>query len=213
MAFDFKKEYPELYRPGQTPVVVDVPKMQFLAVRGTGDPNETDGAYAHAVQLLYTLAYTLRMSHKGERKIEGYFEYVVPPLEGFWWQEGLKGYDKTRKSDFSWVSLLRLPDFIGTDDFDWAVREVERKKNMDTSKAQFLTFTEGLCVQMLHLGPYHNEDETLAVLKDYIDGSDYDWDYSDTRHHHEIYLSDPRRSRPENLKTILRLPVKKRGQA
>lgn len=208
MAFDFKKEYKEFYLPKSKPEIVDVPPMNFIAVRGKGNPNEEDGEYKQAVGLLYAIAYTIKMSYKGDRKIDGYFEYVVPPLEGFWWQDGIDGIDYSDKSTFNWISVIRLPDFVSIRDFEWAKTEVERKKKLDCKKAEYLTIHEGLCVQIMHIGPFDNEPETVAVMDSYIKENGYENDFSDERLHHEIYLSDPRKANPEKLKTVIRHPVR-----
>ena len=208
MAFDFKKEYKEFYLPKSKPEIVDVPPMNFVAVRGKGNPNEEDGEYKQAVGLLYAIAYTIKMSYKGNRKIDGYFEYVVPPLEGFWWQDGIDGIDYSNKSTFNWISVIRLPDFVSIRDFEWAKTEVERKKKLDCKKAEYLTVHEGLCVQIMHIGPFNNEPETVAVMDSYIKENGYENDFSDERLHHEIYLSDPRKANPEKLKTVIRHPVR-----
>lgn len=210
MAFDFKKEYKEFYLPPQKPQIMDLPAMNYIAVQGQGDPNEEGGAYQQAVGVLYAVAYTIKMSYKGSHKIEGFFEYVVPPLEGFWWQEGVSGVDYTNKSGFHWTSVIRLPDFVTPEDFRWAVGEASRKKKMDCSSAQFLSLTEGLCVQMLHIGPYDTEPASVALMDDFITANGYENDLTATRLHHEIYLSDPRRTAPEKQKTVLRHPIKKR---
>ena len=142
MAFDFKKAYKEFYMPKNTPEIVTVPKANYIAVRGKGNPNEEGGAYQQAVGILYAIAYTLKMSYKSDYKIEGFFEYVVPPLEGFWWQDGVDGVDYTDKSTFNWISVIRLPDFVTKADFDWAVAEATRKKKLDCSMAEFLSVDE-----------------------------------------------------------------------
>lgn len=209
MAFDFKKEYKEFYLPKNSPSIVNIPKMNYIAVRGKGNPNEEDGEYKNAVEILYGIAYTLKMSYKGKYKIEGFYEYVVPPLEGFWWQDNIKGVDYNKKDEFNWISLIRLPDFITKKDFDWAVIEATNKKKKDFSKAEFFTYEEGLCVQSMHIGPFDNEPETVKIMDEFIQKNGYQNDISDTRLHHEIYLSDPRKSEPEKLKTVIRHPIKK----
>lgn len=209
MAFDFKKEYKEFYLPKNSPSIVNIPKMNYIAVRGRGNPNEEDGEYKNAVEILYGIAYTLKMSYKGKYKIEGFYEYVVPPLEGFWWQDNIKGVDYNKKDEFNWISLIRLPDFITKKDFDWAVIEATNKKKKDFSKAEFFTYEEGLCVQSMHIGPFDNEPETVKIMEEFIQKNGYQNDISDTRLHHEIYLSDPRKSEPEKLKTVIRHPIKK----
>lgn len=209
MAFDFKKEFKEFYMPKNKPEIVTVPPMKYIAVRGKGNPNDENGAYKQALGILYAIAYTLKMSYKTDYKIEGFFEYVVPPLEGFWWQDGMKGVDYSNKSEFNWISVIRLPDFITKKDFEWAVRTAHKKKKLDCSSAEFLTLDEGLCVQIMHHGPYDNEPETVKLMDDYISELGYINDISDSRLHHEIYLSDPRRTAPEKLKTVIRHPIKK----
>ena len=208
MAFDFKKEYKEFYLPPAKPVVVTVPKANYIAVRGKGDPNEEGGAYQQAIGILYAVAYTLKMSYKTDHRIEGFYEYVVPPLEGFWWQEGIDGIDYSDKSTFCWISVIRLPDFITKADFDWAVQAASKKKKIDCSKAEFLTVDEGLCVQIMHIGPYDDEPASVALMDQYLAENGYMNDLSDTRLHHEIYLSDARKVAPENWKTVIRHPIK-----
>ena len=209
MAFDCKKEFKELYMPSSKPVIVTVPRANYIAVRGKGDPNQSDGDYQRAVSVLYAVAYTLKMSYKSDYKIEGFFEYVVPPLEGFWWQDGVDGVDYSDKSTFNWISVIRLPDFVTKKDFDWAVRTAEKKKKLDCSSAEFLTVDEGLCVQMLHTGSYDDEPQTVAVMDSYLKENGYANDLSPQRLHHEIYLSDARKTPPEKLKTVIRHPIKK----
>ncbi len=209
MPFDFKKEYKEFYLPKNLPELVDVPDMNYVAVRGTGNPNEEGGAYQQAISVLYAVSYTLKMSYKGNHKIEGFFEYVVPPLEGFWWQDGVVGVDYTDKSAFNWISVIRLPDFVTGPDFEWAVAEAERKKKIDCSMAELLTLREGLCVQMMHIGSYDSEPESVARMDRYLLENGYQNDLSETRLHHEIYLSDPRKTAPEKQKTVIRHPVKR----
>lgn len=209
MSFDFKKEYKEFYLPKSVPEIVDIPSMNYLAVRGNGDPNQEGGAYQQALAILYALAYTIKMSYKGEHKIKGFFEYVVPPLEGFWWQEGVAGVDYSNKSGFHWLSVIRLPDFVTESDFQWAKEEAERKKKLDCSAAEFLTIHEGLCVQIMHLGSYDSEPTSVALMDEYLKEHGYQTDLSDARLHHEIYLSDPRKSPPEKWKTVIRHPIKR----
>ena len=210
MAFDYKKEYKEYYMPKNTPQIVQVPKMNFLAVRGVGDPNEKGGAYQDAIGLLYGIAFTIKMSKKGSHKIDGYFDYVVPPLEGFWWQEGRSGIDYSRKTAFHWISVIRLPDFVTREDFRWAIEEAEKKKKQDFSKVEFLTIEEGLCVQCMHIGPFDDEPGTIARMDQYLLENGYENDFSKERFHHEIYLSDARRVAPEKWRTVIRHPIKRR---
>lgn len=209
MAFDFKKEYKEFYLPKAVPEIVDVPSMNYLAVRGSGDPNAPGGAYQQALGVLYALAYTIKMSYKGDHKIDGFFEYVVPPLEGFWWQDSVVGVDYAHKSGFHWLSVIRLPDFVTEADFQWAKEEAARKKKLDCSSAEFLTIHEGLCVQLMHLGSYDSEPASVELMDEYLKKYGYQNDLSDTRLHHEIYLTDPRKSPPEKWKTVIRHPIKK----
>ena len=209
MAFDFKKEYKEFYMPKCKPEIVTVPKANYIAVRGEGDPNEDGGAYQAAIGVLYSVAYTLKMSYKTEHKIEGFIEYVVPPLEGFWWQDGIAGVDYSKKSAFHWISVIRLPDFVTEADLAWAVDTASKKKHIDCSSAEFLTVEEGLCVQILHVGSYDDEPATVAVMDAFLAENRYINDLSDTRLHHEIYLSDARKTAPEKLKTVIRHPIRK----
>lgn len=212
MAFDYKKEYKEFYMPPKTPVIIEIPKMNYIAVRGQGNPNEEDGDYKAAIGLLYGIAFTLKMSYKGNHQIEGFFEYVVPPLEGFWWQDGVKGIDYSQKDSFKWISMIRLPDFITKDDFDWAIAEATKKKKSDFSKVAFLSYTEGLCVQCMHIGPYDNEPATVTRMKEYAKSQGYTIDITKERYHHEIYLSDARKCDPLKLKTVIRHPIKKQDK-
>ena len=212
MAFDFKKEYKEYYLPPQKPVIVEIPKMNFIAVSGKGDPNEVDGKYGKAMNLLYGIAYTLKMSSKGAYKIDGFFEYVVPPLEGLWWQDGVNGVDYSRKEAFQWISLIRLPDFVSKADVEWAKSEAAVKKKMDFSAAQFLPYDEGLCVQSMHIGSYNDEPLTVKAMADFAAENRYVIDITEDRRHHEIYLADPRKTEVSKLKTIVRHPIKKEGQ-
>ena len=209
MAFDFKKEYKEYYMPKSKPEIVTVPKANYIAVRGKGDPNEEGGAYKKAIGVLYAVAYTLKMSYKTDYRIEGFYEYVVPPLEGFWWQEGIEGIDYTDKSTFNWISVIRLPEFISKADFDWAVKIAEQKKKMDCSMAEFLTMEEGLCVQIMHIGPFDNEPATVELMDMYLAENGYENDFSKDRLHHEIYLSDARKVNPEKWRTVIRHPIKR----
>ena len=210
MAFDFKKEYKELYNPKSKPVVINVPKINYISVRGEGNPNEVGGAYQQAIGVLYAIAYTLKMSYKTDYKIEGFFEYVVPPLEGFWWQNNVEGVDYADKSSFNWISVIRLPDFVSKTDFEWAVETATKKKKIDCSSAGYLTIDEGLCVQIMHLGPFDDEPKSVALMDAYIDENGYKNDISDIRLHHEIYLSDARKVAPEKWKTVIRHPIIKK---
>ena len=210
MAFDFKKEYREFYLPKDRPTIVDVPEMRFVALRGAGDPNAPDGNYQRALAVLYAVAYTLRMSKLGEHRIEGYFDYVVPPLEGFWWQDGVRGVDIARKDAFQWIACIRLPDFVQEADFSWAVQAAAAKKKLDCSGAEYLVLREGLCVQLMHVGSYDSEPASILRLHAFAEESGYALDYSEQRRHHEIYLSDPRKTAPEKCKTVIRLPIRER---
>ena len=209
MAFDYKKEYKEFYMPTNKPSIIRVPSMHYIAVRGQGDPNAEDGAYKQAIGLLYGIAFTIKMSKKGNHQMEGYFDYVVPPLEGFWWQDGADGIDYTQKDTFKWISVIRLPDFVTKGEFNWAIEEATRKKKTDFSKAEFLTYDEGLCVQCLHAGSYDDEPATVARMHEYMKAQGYVLDITSQRMHHEIYLSDARKVAPEKLKTVIRHPIRK----
>ena len=191
MAFDYKKEYKEFYMPKNRPSIVNIPKMNYLAIRGKGDPNEEEGDYKNTIGLLYGVAYTIKMSYKNNYKIEGFFQYVVPPLEGFWWQDGIKGMDYERKEELNFISLIRLPDFVSEKDFEWAIEEATKKKQQDYSRVEFLTYDEGLCVQCMHLGTYNDEPATVDLMHQYMKENGYELDITDQRYHHEIYLSDP----------------------
>ena len=209
MAFDFKKEYKEFYMPKNSPGIVMVPSMNYIAVRGTGDPNQEDGEYKQAIGLLYGIAFTIKMSRKGDHRLEGYFDYVVPPLEGFWYMEGMNGIDYAHKENFHWISVIRLPDFVSEDDLRWAVNEATQKKKLDFSKVEFLTVEEGLCVQCMHIGPYDDEPATVAMMHEFMEKQGDELDISDKRLHHEIYLSDARKVAPDKLKTVIRHPIRK----
>lgn len=209
MPFDFKKQFRDQYQPSRTPGIVSVPAMRYVAVRGQGNPNEEGGAYQRAIELLYGVSYTIKMSPKAGHAIDGYFEYVVPPLEGFWWQEGVQGVDYARKDDFNWISCIRLPDFVTPDEFAWAIDEATRKKRRDFSSVELLSVEEGTCVQCLHLGPYDDEPATVDAMHAVAEEQGYVPDFSNTRLHHEIYLSDPRRTAPDKLKTVIRHPVRR----
>ena len=209
MAFDFKKEYKEFYLPKERPEIVTVPRANYAAVRGQGDPNAPDGAYQRAIAVLYAVAYTIKMSKKGDRRIDGYYDFVVPPLEGFWWQEGVDGVDYGNKAGFQWYAVIRLPDFVTGADFAWAVAEAGRKKRLDCSGAEFLTVDEGLCVQILHVGPFDDEPRSVALMDEHIRQQGYENDFSATRLHHEIYLSDARKAAPEKWRTVIRHPIRK----
>ncbi len=208
MAFDYKKEYKEFYLPRSKPEIVEVPPMNYIAVRGQGDPNEENGAYQQAIGILYAIAYTIKMSYKGDHQIEGFFEYVVPPLEGFWWQEDVDGIDYADKASFHWIAVIRLPDFVTKADFDWAIEEAARKKKLDCSAAEMLTVYEGLCVQMMHLGSFDDEPASVALMDAYISEHGYVNDLTTDRLHHEIYLSDARKVAPDKWKTVLRHPIR-----
>lgn len=212
MAFDFKKEYKEFYMPKNKPEIVTVPKANYIAVRGKGNPNEIDGAYQQAISILYAVAYTLKMSYKTEHKIEGFFEYVVPPLEGFWWQDNVDGIDYADKAAFNWISVIRLPEFITKKDFEWAVETASEKKKLDCSSAEFLTVDEGLCVQIMHIGAFDDEPQTVALMDEYIAQNGYENGITESRLHHEIYLSDARKVAPEKWKTVIRHPIKRSRQ-
>ncbi len=212
MAFDLKKEFKEYYQPKNKPEIVNIPSINYLAVRGSGDPNDETGDYKKALESLYAVAYTLRMSYKTDYKINGFYEYIVPPLEGFWWQDGTDGVNYADKTSFNWISVIRLPDFISGKDIEWAVRTATKKKKTDCSQVKFLTVNEGLCVQIMHIGPYDNEPVTVKLMDDYLAQNGYENDLNSERMHHEIYLSDPRKCLPEKMKTVIRHPVKRLDQ-
>lgn len=209
MPFDFKKEYRDLYQPKTKPAIIEVPPMRFLAVEGTGDPNEEDGAYKHALGLLYGVAYTLKMSYKTDHAIGGFYQYVVPPLEGFWWQSGVHGIDYSDKSSFNWTSVIRVPEFVSEADFAWAIEAATAKKKLDFSPVQLIEVDEGLCVQCMHVGPYDDEPATVAAMHEFAEAQGYVPDFSDVRRHHEIYLSDPRKANPAKIRTVVRHPIRK----
>ncbi len=208
MAFDFKKEYKEFYMPKRTPSVVTIPKMNYIAVHGSGDPNDEDGEYKQAIGLLYGIAFTIKMSKKGDHQIDGYFDFVVPPLEGFWWQNGVVGADYSQKNSFQWISVIRVPDFVTKEALDWAVREAAAKKKQDFSKVELYTYNEGLCVQCMHVGAFNDEPATVEKMHLFMEEQGYVLDISDQRYHHEIYLSDVRKTAPERLQTVIRHPIK-----
>ena len=210
MAFDFKKEYKEFYMAKNKPQIVDVPRVSYIAVRGKGDPNEENGEYQKVISVLYAVAYTLKMSYKTDYRIEGFFEYVVPPLEGFWWQDNIDGVNYSDKSSFNWISVIRLPDFVTEKDFKWAIETAEKKKKLDCSSAEFLTVDEGLCVQIMHIGAFDDEPKTVAVMDKFLKDNGYENDMNDKRFHHEIYMSDARKVAPEKWKTVIRHPIRKR---
>lgn len=210
MAFDYKKEYKEFYMPKKTPAIIKIPKMNYIAVRGKGNPNDEIGEYKKSIEILYAIAYTLKMSYKGEHKIDGFFQYVVPPLEGLWWQEGSENsIDCNNKEDMKFISIIRMPDFVSEKDFKWALEEASLKKKQDFSKAEFLPYDEGICVQCMHIGSYDDEPETISLMNKFAAEAGYETDITDVRFHHEIYLSDPRRCDESRLKTVIRHPVKK----
>lgn len=210
MAFDFKKEYKEFYLPKNKPEIVTIPKMNFIAVRGTGDPNEEGGTYKASIGLLYGIAFTIKMSKMGSRQIEGYFDYVVPPLEGFWWQEGIQGFDYKRKDMFHWISVIRLPDFVTEADFAWAIEEATKKKKQDFSAITYLTIDEGMCVQMMHIGAFDDEPVSVEKMDRFIEEQGYENDFSNSRLHHEIYLSDARKFPSERWRKVLRHPIRQK---
>jgi hypothetical protein len=212
MAFDFKKEYKEFYMPKNKPEIVNVPTANYVAVRGKGNPNTPDGEYQQAIGVLYAVAYTLKMSYKTDYKIEGFFEYVVPPLEGFWWQDNIDGVDYGNKDTFNWISVIRLPDFVTKKDFEWAVETVSKKKKLDCSEADFLTIDEGLCVQIMHIGSFDNEPESVAIMDAFLEENGYENDVNEKCLHHEIYMSDVRKVAPEKWKTVIRHPIRRKLQ-
>ncbi len=210
MAFDYKKEYKEFYLPKNKPSIVEVPEMNYIAVRGKGDPNAEGSEYKASIGLLYGIAFTIKMSKKGDHQIDGYFDFVVPPLEGFWWQNDIEGVDYAHKENFNFISVIRLPNFVTKEEFDWAIEEATKKKKTDFSKVEFFTYDEGLCVQCMHVGAYDDEPATVSLMHDYMANEGYELDITDERLHHEIYLSDARKVKPENLKTVIRHPIRRK---
>ena len=208
MTYNFRKEQKELYVPGKSPSLINVPAMKYLTVRGHGDPNQENSEYKKAIEKLYAVAYTIKMSKKGTYQIPDYFDFVVPPLEGLWWQDSITGIDYAHKEMFNFIAMIRLPDFVTQDIFDWAIKEASEKKQLDLHNVEFLSMHEGLCVQALHIGSYDDEPATIDKIHKFIEEQGLQVDINDDRHHHEIYLSDPRRTKVENLKTVLRIPVK-----
>lgn len=208
MTYDFKKEQNQFYKPGKKPELIEVPKMTYIVVRGKGNPNVDDSEYKRTIQLLYGIAYTIKMSKKGTHNIKDYFDFVVPPLEGLWWQDGNNGVDYTHKEKFEFISMIRVPDFVTQDVLDWAIKEASEKKDGDFSKVKLITLEEGKCVQVMYVGAYDDEPATIEKMKEFAEQNGVVPDYSEKRSHHEIYLSDPRRTKVENLKTVIRIPVK-----
>lgn len=210
MAFDYKKEYKDIYKPSKKPGLIEVGPINYVAVRGKGDPNQEDGEYQRALQILYGVSFTIKMSPKAGHHLEGYFEYAVPPLEGFWkLPKGVEYLDPSRKRELEWISCIRLPEFVTPDVLDWAKEEATRKKGVDFSAAEFLTVDEGICVQCMHIGPYDDEPASIDRMREFAENEGYTFDEDPKRLHHEIYLSDPRRTAPERLKTAIRIPVAK----
>ncbi|UAL07264.1 MAG: GyrI-like domain-containing protein [Candidatus Methanogranum gryphiswaldense] len=209
MTFDYKKEYKEFYMPRNRPEIIDIPSMNFISVRGKGDPNIEGGDYEKAIGMLYSVAFTIKMSRKAGHEMKGFFDYVVPPLEGLWWMDDIVGVGYLRKEEFNWISMIRLPDFVKREDFEWALEEVTRKKRSDHSQVQFITYNEGPCVQCMHLGPYDDEPATIKMMDQYAGSNGYDVDITKERRHHEIYLSDARKCDPSKMRTVIRHPVKK----
>lgn len=209
MVFDYKKEYKEFYMPKSKPIIIEIPKINYIAIRGKGNPNEENGDYQNTLSLLYSIAYTLKMSYKSTYKIKNFFEYVVPPLEGFWWQENTKGMDYNRKNDLNFISIIRLPEFVSKDDFNWAIEEATKKKKQDFSRVEFITYDEGKCVQCMHNGSFDDEPATIEMMHKYMVENGYELDITNERYHHEIYLSDPKKTPINKLKTVIRHPIKK----
>ena len=210
MVFDFKKEFKQLYNPKTKPSIINIEQTNYIAVRGSGNPNDENSEYKQSISLLYPIAYSIKMSKKGAYKIPGYFDFVVPPLEGFWWQEGIEGVDHSNKEGFKFISLIRMPDFVTKEVFEWTIEATTLKKKEDFSKVEFFTYNEGLCAQCMHIGPYDNEPETVELMHELMKNEGYELDISDKRFHHEIYISDVRKTAPEKLKTIIRHPIRKK---
>lgn len=208
---DYKKEYKDLYQPKKIPSIIEVPEMIFIAVEGKGNPNDSP-EYQAALEMLYGLSFTIKMSKMNNTQPEGYFEYTVPPLEGLWYCDDVSfdGLNVTDKDKFKWVSLIRQPEFVTEEVFQWARAALSAKKpQLDLEKARLIKYTEGLCVQIMHLGSYDNESESILKMKAYAEENGYKEDFSEGRRHHEIYLSDPRRCAEERLKTVIRHPIAK----
>jgi len=210
MTFDFKKAYKEFYLPDKKPIIIEIPEMNYIAVSGSGDPNADNSEYKKAITSLYGIAYTIKMSYKGTYKMEGFFEYVVPPLESFWWQDDKIGtFDYRHKETMQFIAVIRLPDFVTKAAFAWAVEEATKKKKQDYSKVTCFTYDEGICVQCMHIGSYDDEPETITLMHEYMETNGYELDINDHRYHHEIYISDPRKCDVQKLKTVIHHPIKK----
>jgi hypothetical protein len=205
---DYKKKDKELYRPKTSPSIINVPEMPFLCVDGKGDPNDAEGEFGKAVKLLYGVQYTIKMSKKKQNIPDGYFDYVVPPLEGLWTVENKD--DIKDKSKYIWTLMIRLPEFVNQKTFEWASSEAAKTKNINTEKVKFIKLKEGMCVQAMHIGPFDDEPKTIALIDKYIDENNLTNDINTERHHHEIYLSDLRKTEKSKLKTVLRIPVRKK---
>ncbi|MCI8415995.1 MAG: hypothetical protein HFI33_00615 [Lachnospiraceae bacterium] len=206
---DYKKDYRDLYQPKRTPMLIQVPKMQFLMVDGEGDPN-TSASYKEALEILYGLSFGIKMSKLSGQAPQGYFEYVVPPLEGLWWQEDgdISGTSLLDKENFHWTSLIRQPEFVTPQVLEIAKNAFQKKRpNLPLHRVRLCSYTEGLCAQVMHVGSYDAEPETIERLKSFIQKKGCALDINQERKHHEIYLGDPRRTAPEKLKTVIRLPV------
>ena len=206
---DYKKEYKDLYSPKNEPMKIDIPEITFVTIEGKGNPNDKDGEYKKALEIIYGIQYSIKMSKKGDFIPNGYFDYVVPPLEGLWWSDNEMKFPIKDKSKFCWISMIRLPEYVTKDVFEWACIEVNKKKKIDTKKAKYLKIKEGLCVQMMHIGSYDDEPKTIKIMEEFIVKNNFVNDIGSKRRHHEIYLSDPRKSEPNKMKTILRIPIKK----
>lgn len=206
---DYKKEYKDLYQPKRAPSIIEVPEMIFIAVDGSGNPN-TSPEYKAAMEMLYGLSFTIKMSKMNNTQPEGYFEYTVPPLEGLWYgsEVDFDGLNVTDNDKFRWISMIRQPEFVTEEVFKWAMDTLSAKKpELDLSKARYMRYTEGLCVQIMHIGSYDKEAESILKLKSFASEKGYKEDFSQGRYHHEIYLSDPRRCAVERLKTVIRHPI------
>lgn len=197
-----------MYLPKNTPSIISIPRINYIAVRGKGNPNEENSEYKESIGLLYGIIFTIKMSKYTNYQIEDYFDFVVPPLEGLWWQEDRSGIDYNKKEDFHFLSLIRLPEFVTKDILDWAIQEATIKKKVDFSKVEYFTYEEGLCVQCMHIGSYDDEPSTILLMDKYIQEQGYELDFQ-TRFHHEIYLSDPRKTAKDRCKTVIRHPIKK----
>lgn len=209
-AFDFKKEYKAIYQPKQIPSILEIGEMTYMMVDGKGNPN-TSEAYQEAIELLYGIAYGIKMSKKQEVQPKGYFDFVVPPLEGFWDIEpsAFDGEYILDKNKLTWTSMIRVPDFVTQEVFEEQKQKILKKKpHLSPEKIYRKVIAEGLCVQILHVGSYDDEARSIKKIDEFAEDQGYAMDITETRRHHEIYLSDYRKTEASKLKTIIRHPIK-----